>query len=185
MVLGELALFLPALLFGLVGLWVAWSGSGIAAGLSAALHDPVHIGGTTMFNQWTPLQGLATAASGYVIAGALGWAVRIGFTLAFGKEAFGSGDIHMMAAAGAVLGWPVVLLGFFITCGLAILGWLATLPFKKTHAIPLGPWLALGFLVVALFYQPIVNSPFVSRTVAAADYLLHNNSQSRNLGIQP
>ncbi len=69
--------------------------------------------------------------------------------------------------------------------GLALLGWLATLPFKKTRAIPLGPWLALGFLVAALFYQPIVKSPFVSRTVAAADYLLGNNSQPWRLEIQP
>jgi len=183
MVLAELSLLLPALVFALVGLWVAKSGGGIAAGLTAALHDPVHVGGTTMFNQWLPLRGLATAVSGYVIGGALGWTVRIGFTLVFGKEAFGSGDIHMMAAAGAVAGWPVVLLGFFITCGLALLGWLATLPFKKTHALPLGPWLALGFMVVALFYQPIVNSSLVSRTVAVADLLLRNNSQPRQLGI--
>jgi len=183
MVLDELVLFLPAVAFGLVGLWLMRSGGEVASGLSTALHEPVYSGGISMFQHWVPLRGLATAATGYVIAGALGWTVRIGFTLVYGKEAFGSGDIHMMAAAGAVAGWPVVLIGFFITCGLAICGWVVTLPFKKTRALPLGPWLALGFLVVTLFYQPIVDSPFVSRTVAAAQYLLGHNSQPRVLGV--
>ena len=71
------------------------------------------------------LYGLATAASGFGIAGAIGWTVRIVFTLIFGREAFGAGDIHLMAATGAVAGWPVVLMGFLLSCLLALVGWVA------------------------------------------------------------
>jgi len=185
MVLEELLLFLPTVIAALVALWIMWSGGALADGLKTALHQPVSLDGRSVFRHWLPLYGLATAASGYVVAGMLGWTVRIGFTLVFGREAFGSGDIHMMAAAGAVAGWPVVVLGFFITCGLALLGWIVSFPFKRTRALPLGPWLALGFLVVVLFYQPIVSSPFVERATTVYHFLLENNSQPRVLGPRP
>ena len=126
---------------------------------------------------WQPLYGFATAASGFVVAGALGWVVRILFTLAFGKEAFGTGDIHLMAATGSVAGWPVVVLGFILTCGVAVLGWLLTLPFKRTRALPLGPWLALSFLAVVIFYAPILELPVVARTLEAINLLFIHNSQ--------
>ena len=83
-----------------------------------------------------------------MIGGGIGWAVRIVFTLVFGKEAFGLGDIHMMAAAGCVAGWPVVLLGFIVTVFVALAAWFINLPFKRTRAIPLVPWLALGYFIV-------------------------------------
>ncbi|GAF67564.1 unnamed protein product, partial [marine sediment metagenome] len=133
--------------------------------ISDALHARTGIGGLALLRNWSPLSGLATAATGYVIAGALGWAVRIVFTLVFGKEAFGSGDIHLMAAAGCVAGWPVVVLGFFLTCGLALVGWVAALPFKRTRALPLGPWLSLSFLAVVVFYDSIIEWPLIARAI--------------------
>ncbi len=102
---------------------------------------------------WQPVFGLATAATGFAVAAGIGWAIRIGATLIYGKEAFGDGDIHVMAAAGCVAGWPVVLLGFILTCVIALAGWVISLPFKRTRAIPLVPWLSLSFLVVAVFYE--------------------------------
>ena len=82
-----------------------------------------------------------------------------------------------MAAAGCVAGWPVVLLGFMLSCLLALVGWVATLPRKKTRAIPLGPWLAISFLVVVVFYQPIVNCGLVKRVIDAVNLLFLQNSQ--------
>ena len=107
----------------------------------------------------------------------MGWVVRIVFTLIFGREAFGVGDIHMMAAGGCIAGWPVVLLGFFLACGLAIIGWIVTLPLKRTRAIPLGPWLSLSFLVVVVFYEPIMKFPVTARVIDAANVLFFQNSQ--------
>ncbi len=95
----------------------------------------------------------------------MGWAVRIVAALIMGKEAFGSGDIHIMGAAGCVAGWPVVAIAFVLACLLALAGWVLTLPFKRTRAIPLGPWLSLAFLIVVLFYDPIVQSQPIQNVV--------------------
>lgn len=178
--LAEFGMLLPAILLAGLTAWLLISGD---ADWSRKIHETIHtripVHSVNMMRGWMPLYGLATAASGYIMAGALGWAVRIFFTLLFGKEAFGSGDIHMMAAAGCVCGWPVVVLGFILTCGLAMFGWLVALPFKRSRAIPLGPWLALSFLIVVVFYEPIVQSTPVRRAVEAAgliEYrLFHEN----------
>jgi prepilin signal peptidase PulO-like enzyme (type II secretory pathway) len=107
------------------------------------------------------------------VAGAVGWIVRIVFTLAFGREAFGAGDIHLMAAAGCVAGWPVVVLGFLLTCILAIAGWLLCLPFKRTRAIPLGPWLALAFLIVVIYYDQIIEWRIIAHAVHTVHLLFY------------
>jgi prepilin signal peptidase PulO-like enzyme (type II secretory pathway) len=121
--------------------------------------------------EWQPVFGLATAATGYVISAAMGWTIRISATLIYGKEAFGDGDIHIMAAAGCVAGWPVVLLGFILTCVVALAGWLVSLPFKQTRAIPLVPWLSLSFLSMAVFYESALNFPPVQNVIELAQLL--------------
>ena len=75
------------------------------------------------------------------------------------------------AELAAVAGWPVVLIGFFLTCVVALIGWLAALPFKRTRAVPLGPWLSVSFLAVVVFYNPILKLPFMARAVDAAEWL--------------
>ncbi|MHC4697081.1 MAG: A24 family peptidase [Planctomycetota bacterium] len=177
MVLGEFGLLLPALLLGCAGFYLMRAGGDLPEQVHAALHERTHVWGVAMMRSWSPLYGLATAASGYVIAGGLGWAVRIVFTLIFGKEAFGSGDIHLMAAAGCIAGWPVVLLAFVLTCVLAVAGWLISLPFKRTRAVPLGPWLSLAILVVVIFYDAIVEWPIIAPTIDAARMLFLGDSQ--------
>lgn len=177
MVLSELALLLPAVLFAIIGFWAMR----VSAELPARVHETLQGGqtglGHAMLGGFSPLRGLATAATGYVVAGALGWTVRIVFTLIFGKEAFGTGDIHLMAAAGCVAGWPIVVIGFFLTCGLALLGWTLALPFKRTRALPLGPWLSLSFLTVVVFYDRILTLPIIARTINLVELLFPGNSQ--------
>jgi prepilin signal peptidase PulO-like enzyme (type II secretory pathway) len=114
--------------------------------------------GWTPGADWHPLQGLAEASLGFVIGAGTGWLVRILGTMSLGREAFGTGDIHMMAAAGCVAGWQVALIGFVLCSGLALAGWVLTLPFKRARAIPLGPWLSLAFLIVVIFYEPIIRT---------------------------
>ena len=41
----------------------------------------------------------------YLVGGGVVWLVRIAGSLAFGKEAMGLGDVHLMAGVGACLGW--------------------------------------------------------------------------------
>lgn len=177
MVLVELGVLAPAIVLGLVGLALMQVVPELPARVAAALSKPIFTGPPFEFRHWTPLAGFATAATGFVLAGALGWAIRIVFTLAFGKEAFGAGDIHMMAAAGAVAGWPVVLLGFFLTCLLALMGWVTSLPFKRTRAVPLGPWLSLAFLAVVVFYDELIRWPVIARAIEVFGWLfLDGNS---------
>jgi len=170
--LQELLLLFPAVAFGALGLWIMLSGGDFAERITQALGAEIHIPQLALTRNCKPLTGLSTAAAGFVIAGGVGWAVRIVFTLAFGKEAFGVGDIHLMAAAGTVAGWPVVVLGFFLTCVVALIGWLLTLPFKRTRALPLGPWLSLSILAVVIFYQPMVNWPPLARALNAFELLI-------------
>jgi prepilin signal peptidase PulO-like enzyme (type II secretory pathway) len=177
MVLAEFLVLLPVALAAALGIWIMQAEGELPGRISGALHAAIRVPGIPMMRSWTPLYGLATAATGYIIAGAVGWALRIVFTLVFGKEAFGSGDIHLMAAAGCVAGWPVVVLGFFLTCILAMIGWVATLPFKRTRALPLGPWLSLSFLTVVLFYDSIIELPFIARAISTFRLLFLDNSQ--------
>jgi prepilin signal peptidase PulO-like enzyme (type II secretory pathway) len=102
-----------------------------------------------------PVTGLATAVSGMIVAGGVGWGVRIFFTLILGKEAFGLGDVHIMAAAGAVAGWVVVVVGFFLGAVFALAGVLCLLAVKRSRAIPFGPWLSIGIVLAIVAYQPI------------------------------
>lgn len=158
MVLSELATMIPVILAGAIGWWLMAGSGELPDRIAGALHSGSD-------GSWRPLLGFATAASGFLIGGALGWTIRIGFTLLFGKEALGTGDIHLMAAAGCVAGWPIVVLGFFLTCFLAMLGWLLTLPFKRTRALPLGPWLSVSFLFLVIFYDQVVEWSLIERTV--------------------
>ncbi|MHC4092656.1 MAG: prepilin peptidase [Planctomycetota bacterium] len=177
MALTELALLLPAIGLGAVAVWLTLSDAG--AGLAGVLHW------TPGSSAWQPLYGLSTAAAGYVIGGGIGWAVRIVFTLLFGKEAFGLGDIHMMAAAGCVAGWPVVLLGFIVTIFVALFAWLVMLPFKRTRAIPLVPWLALGYLVVVIHYESLLKLPPVNNAIEVVNMLILDKSQPSLFGMPP
>ncbi|MCZ6651816.1 MAG: A24 family peptidase, partial [Planctomycetota bacterium] len=155
MALTELAILLPTIAL-FVGGWLAVQEGGLLEPLWQQMWH------WQMGSATRPFLGLGTAAAGFIIAGALGWAVRIVFTLLLGKEAFGTGDIHIMAAAGAVVGWEVVLVGFFLSALLALLGKALTLPFKRGHALPMGPWLTLGFFL-ALLWRGTFFDRFIDR----------------------
>jgi leader peptidase (prepilin peptidase)/N-methyltransferase len=99
------------------------------------------------------LRVLGGVLIGYLVGGGIVWAVRILGTLGFGKEAMGLGDVHLMAAVGAVCGWQIAVIAFFVApfFGLAY----ALLAFgagrlmkREVRVIPYGPHLAVATLVV-------------------------------------
>jgi leader peptidase (prepilin peptidase)/N-methyltransferase len=94
---------------------------------------------------------------GYFAGCGIVWIVRIFGTLAFGKEAMGLGDVHLMGAAGAIIGPLFVVLAFFVApfFGLAWAGF--QMFFKKIRQIPYGPFLSLGILVVMILHDLILN----------------------------
>ena len=109
------------------------------------------------FSQKPVIAGLLGSFWGYFVGCGVVWATRIFGTLAFGKEAMGLGDVHLMGAAGAVIGAPFVLVAFFIApfFGLA---WVAfQMFFKKIRQIPYGPFLSLGVFTVMILHDKILN----------------------------
>jgi leader peptidase (prepilin peptidase)/N-methyltransferase len=103
------------------------------------------------------IAGFLGSLWGYFVGCAIVWGVRIFGTLAFGKEAMGLGDVHLMGAAGAVIGPLPVVLAFFIApfFGLAWAGF--QMFFKKIRQIPYGPFLSLGIFVVIILHDLILN----------------------------
>jgi len=53
-----------------------------------------------------------------------------------------------------------------------LIGWVAALPFKRTRALPLGPWLSLSFLTVVIFYDPIIAWPPLARAIHTARWMI-------------
>lgn len=105
------------------------------------------------FAQIPAAKGFFASLWGYFIGCAVVWATRILGTLGFGKEAMGLGDVHLMGAAGAVIGPVFVVIAFFVApfFGLAWAGYQVF--FKKTRQIPYGPFLSLGVFAVMIFHD--------------------------------
>jgi len=102
------------------------------------------------------LNGLTGAIFGYLIGGLWIWGFRILGTLGFGKEAMGLGDVHILAAVGAVCGWIAASMAFFLAAFLA-LAWAVTIfAMRRQRELPYGPWLAGGALVAILFYDHLL-----------------------------
>ncbi len=148
-VLLEFAQLLPAILVGVVVLVLVQSFPAFSSRWQHAVAWSPGGG-------FVPLAGIAFAVLGAVTGAVAGWALRITFTLVYGREAFGVGDIYILATAGAVAGWDVVLLGLLFSVGIALCGWLLGLLAKRTVMIPFGPWLAIGFVVALWWNEPAV-----------------------------
>ncbi len=98
---------------------------------------------------------------GYLAGGAVVWATRVLGTLGFGREAMGLGDVHLLAAVGAVAGWPAAVLTFFVApflgLGWALLSAGAQQVLKReVRIIPYGPHLAAAAVGVIAFERPLM-----------------------------
>jgi prepilin signal peptidase PulO-like enzyme (type II secretory pathway) len=121
-------------------------------------------------DKWWPIAGLTTALFGWAIAGGVCWSVRVLFTLALRKEALGFGDIHIIAAAGAVMGPHLAIAGFFLAAPVALLGTLVLVFRKRYRTLPFGPWLSVGFLLALLWSGPLMQQ--INSAMAALDLIL-------------
>jgi prepilin signal peptidase PulO-like enzyme (type II secretory pathway) len=101
------------------------------------------------------IAGVLGSLWGYFVGCGIVWATRIFGTLGFGKEAMGLGDVHLMGAAGAVIGSAFVVVAFFIApfFGLVWAGF--QMLSKKTRQIPYGPFLSLGIFAVMILQDRI------------------------------
>jgi leader peptidase (prepilin peptidase)/N-methyltransferase len=110
-------------------------------------------------NKWIDFVSYPAAAhglgalAGYFAGCAVVWATRIFGTLGFGREAMGLGDVHLMGAAGAIIGPGWVVLAFFIAPFFGIAWALYQAIFKKIRQIPYGPFLSAAVFVVIIFHD--------------------------------
>ncbi len=151
----ELAFLAPPALLAFLGSWLAIALVHRFAGPSTLdLHSGRMIAPVDA-PLW--LTVLAAVLAGYLIGGAVVWAVRILGSLLFNKEAMGLGDVHMMAAVGACLGWidsaVAFLLAAFVALTIVALGAISKAKFTRT--MPYGPSLAIATLIV-LYAKPLI-----------------------------
>jgi leader peptidase (prepilin peptidase)/N-methyltransferase len=112
---------------------------------------------------------LGICSAGFLAGGGIVWMTRITASLAFGREAMGLGDVHILAAAGAALGWKAVVIAFFVApflalAWLAVFGGLHRLLGTRWREIPYGPYLALACVVSFLgepWLDPLLRALFV------------------------
>lgn len=147
-ILGELLWLTPMIL----------AGAGVTY---LAMHAPAFANGWRHAMSWSPggglhpLAGASLAMHGAMIGAAAGWLLRIVFTLILGREAFGLGDVYILAAIGAAAGWDIAVIGLLLSTGIAMLGLIVGLATKSTAVIPFGPWLSLGFLAALWLDRPL------------------------------
>ena len=70
----------------------------------------------------------------------------------------GGGDVKLMAVCGLVIGWKLILLGFFLGC---IIGSICHLIRMKVsdadHVLAMGPYLSVGVMIAALFGNQMIH----------------------------
>lgn len=70
----------------------------------------------------------------------------------------GGGDIKLMAAAGLVVGWKVILLAFIVGCILgSVIHVIRMKVSKAEHKLALGPYLSMGIWLSMLFGRPVID----------------------------
>jgi len=111
----------------------------------------------SQFLQIPGIEGFMGSLTGYFSGCAIVWAIRIFGTLAFGKEAMGLGDVHLMGAAGTVIGPLFIIVAFFIAPFFGLMWAAIQMLSKKTRQIPYGPFLSLGILIVMIFHDKIID----------------------------
>ncbi len=122
---------LPVLAIGLGGIGAAWWHGG---------------------DHWVALvSGLVGMAVGMTVV----WATRIGASRALGREAVGFGDVTLMAAIGAWLGWQAVLLVCCLGVFVGLVHGLGQFILARDNELPFGPSLCLGAAIVAVWWRPL------------------------------
>lgn len=91
---------------------------------------------------------------GIVLGGGSLYLVAVGYELLTKKEGMGFGDVKMLAMIGAFLGWKAIFPVIFLSSLAGTLVGVPLMLIRKADgklAIPFGPFLALGALVMVLW----------------------------------
>lgn len=122
-------------------------------------------------------------AAGFLVGGAIVWALRIVATLLLDAEALGLGDVHLMACVGAVFGWKVAVAGFLVAPFVGLAWWIVNLWRQAPMRVPYGPSLAVGS-VVAWLLKPVLAALIAWSLAVMADLGGHaRSSPGEALGV--
>ncbi len=73
-------------------------------------------------------------------------------------NSMGGGDIKLMAGCGLLLGWKLVVLGFFFGCLAAAIIHITLMIFKKAgRTLSFGPYLSIGIFVAFIWGSSVIN----------------------------
>lgn len=139
----EVIFLLPIIIGSVAVYWLIHQNPSVYSFWSRLLQHPV-------------ISGLMGSLFGYFVGCAVVWATRILGTLGFGKEAMGLGDVHLMGAAGALIGYKFVLVAFFIAPFFGLAWASVQMFYKKIRQIPYGPFLSLAVFTVMIFHDRIL-----------------------------
>lgn len=137
--------------------------------------DSVTIGGMIagpIFSAWVPAlhnrevwyQGLLQSGIGEITGFGLLFLVAILGEKIFKKEAMGFGDVKLMGAVGAFLGWQAVLFVLIVGSILGSIVGVTLIVLKKTELqgqIPFGPYLSLA-AAIWIFWGPRILDTYLS-----------------------
>ena len=109
-----------------------------------------------------PAQALLFSLVGMGAGAGLTWGVRAVSGWLFRQEAMGFGDVKLMAAIGAFLGWQDVLLTFFLACALGALVGIAHRFLTGDLFICFGPFLVAGAMITMFVGDAVHEFMFVT-----------------------
>lgn len=127
---------------------------GILAGLVFSAVYP------SVFNTEERLLSMSRSFLGVISGGGAIYMMGLLGTIAFKKEAMGGGDVKLMGAIGAFLGWKLTILAFFIAPFFGAIFGLIIKAKQDKSVIPYGPFLALGAVIAIFFGEGIVQYLF-------------------------
>ena len=105
-------------------------------------------------------EGWTVYAIGFLAGGLPLFIIAAFCTYVLKKDAIGGGDIKLMAFAGLILGWKLIIPAYFIGIvvgAVASIILMATGKKKRGDEIPFGPFLCLGIAVSMFFGSEIIN----------------------------
>jgi leader peptidase (prepilin peptidase)/N-methyltransferase len=163
---------LPVLLFVRYGaaapFWVFWPLSCVLLVLSfidldlRILSDKVTLPGIVIGLAVAPLTGLLgfwESLVGVLVGGGALYLIGILGELLLKKESMGGGDVKLAAMLGAFLGWQMIVMSLFVAFLTGAIVGIAVMSVKRNdwdHAIPFGPFIALGAMVAILWGGPVL-----------------------------
>ena len=74
------------------------------------------------------------------------------------KEGIGGGDIKLMAAAGLLLGWKLIVLSLMLGCILGSIIQITIMAVKKgEQMLAFGPYLSLGIIIAMIWGEQLIS----------------------------